>query len=214
MNLKRVFIIDYGSCYLDFDKVELLDCGDGFCFVNRIIEPKVPDYRENMSPYYLLLGCILQKNPNDHYDYEAVTITPFRNAELSETVAERDMVAVFVPEGMTEWIGYWVDSLEKWIFVEFLHNDSRNPRIKHVINLPKPPEMIRWMHFAEADDGNLYVVQAFHEGIPWFIESTEEEEEVEKKFFPFKFLPRKRLDEPENGSTYVFDNLQIYRVNM
>jgi hypothetical protein len=212
-NLKRVFIIDYGVCYLDFDKLELLNCGDGYWFVNRIIEPENPaDYRENMSPYYLLLGCILQKNQNDSYD--AVTLTPFRNAELRETVIERDMVTVFVPEEMTEWIGYWVDTLKKWIFVEFLHNSQKTPRIKHVFALPKPPEMVRWMHFAEAPDGTLYVVQAFHEGIPWFTESTEEEEESEKKFLPFRFLPRKRLEESEEGNTYVFDDLRIYRVNL
>jgi len=211
-NLKRVFIIDYDTCYLDFDKIELLNCGDGYYFVNRIIEPENPaDYRENMSPYYLLLGCILYKQ---NENYEAVTLTPFRNAELRETVAERDMVTVFVPEEMTEWIGYWVDTLKKWIFVEFLHNSSKTPRIKHVIDLPKPPEMIHWMHFAEAPDGTLYVVQAFHGGIPWFIETNEEEKESEEKFRPFKFLPRKRLDESEDSTTYVFDNLRIYRVNI
>jgi len=209
-NLKRVFIIDYGTCYLDFDKIELLNCGDGYYFVNRIIEPDSENYWENMSPYYLLLGCILYKQ-NDNY--EAVTLTPFRNAELRETATERDMVTVFVPEDMTEWIGYWVDTLKKWIFVEFLHNDSRKtPRIKHVIDLPKPPEMIHWMHFAEDKDGSLYVVQAFHKGIPWFTETTEEDEESEKEFLPFKFLPRKRLDESDDGTTYVFDNLRIYRV--
>lgn len=70
------------------------------------------------------------------------------------------------------------------------------------------------MHFAEDNDGSLYVIQAFHDGIPWLTEIMEEDEEDEKKFLPFKFLLRKRLDDPEDGSTYVFDNLQIYRVSM
>jgi allantoicase len=198
MKYERFRTIDNRIYSLDVDSLELLDCTHGYFYVNSFhFDEKSPArHRKNKDLYYEILGTIVRK---DKDEWQAVTHNLAKNSLSRKNAAGK--MAVFVPDDMDEWLGYWDEKHKTWIYVELLRPedmiDNDLPITGYRPGLPQPSMDVSFVHFAENYQG-IFVIQAFRaDGTPVFL--SQEEKNTE---FPFPLLPRFQF---RNGNTYVFD---------
>ena len=183
--------------YLFTECFTLLDCGDGYFYVNEIKITRSHNV-QNLDPYYEFLGAIVRR---ESYGYQAVTSNMTPPFEFREN-AWYGMAFVHVPKNMNEWLGYWTG--EDWILVAMPASENiqpgESPEITRSKELPAPTNQVSFVLFAES--GKFYVVQAFDKrGTPliMFLEDVPPD-------FPFPVLPRNVLPvERSSGSIYAFD---------
>ena len=198
MKYEKFRTIDGKIHYLDVDSLELLDCTHGYFYVNSFhFDEQTPArYRKDKDPYHEILGTIVRK---DKDEWRAVTHNLAKNSLNRKNAAGK--IAVFVPDDMDEWLGYWDEKHKIWIYVELLRPedmiDNDLPNTGYRPGFPKPSMDVSFVHFAENYQGN-FVIQAFRaDGTPVFL--SQEEKNTE---FPFPLLPRFQF---RNGNIYVFD---------
>jgi len=184
----------------------LLDCGDGYFYVNGINITRRHNV-QNVDPYYEFLGALVKK---ESYGYRAITSNMCPESDYRENL--EGMLFTHVPASMTEWLGYWTG--EDWILVQMPHPDNivapgEAPEITRNKELPPPTLGVSFVLFAEGLN-KFYVTQAFNEqGTPLFMTLQDVPPE-----FPFPVMPR-HLEVPESkekGFTYAFGNYDWYIV--
>lgn len=219
MNFQKVKTIDKNIYQLDMDRFGLIECGNGYFYINTIhIDQNIlfSMSKKNFAPYYEMLGTLVVKEPNDGC-WRAVTTSVSSNIMSLENAL--GMTGVFVPTDMTEWIGYWTGG-EGWIFVEILYPEKPGfgvkPRVNRRLNIPAPTLEVSFAHFAEDRQGKLFVVQGFsRQGSPVFVSPNDTGSgyyiwppNETGQDFPFPLLPRKVIEpnEPKKGTIYAYDD--------
>jgi hypothetical protein len=151
-----------------------------------------------------VVRMVMRGNIKDAEDLKKlINSLPYMYPVPIEKEEGHELETVFVPSCMKEWVAGWTG--DRWILLEYPFAD--NSSVKEV-KLPGPSIDISFVHLAQDEQKNLYMIQAFSpKGRPMF-------DWCPDGAFPFPLLPREvlvdslaRKKNDDKGKIYLYDIL-------